>query len=484
MNNAKLSDLRPNPEQPRHVFDVPALLELAQSIRANGVIQPVVVEQNGHGYIIHDGERRWRASCALAVAQHKSSFDDTVLSEKITQVINGDLAKFLNINEPLLSETTIPVAITTEVTGSRIDRLVRATVANLQRADLTEVETARAYQAMADTGMTDSDIASACGKSRSTVANARRLLKLPDYLLQAIESGYCSARTAQAALPALDIKSHEITKMFDHNPNFSQWTSKYNPPTPTALFKRLSDPKHGSALTSEAVREIVQNMKAEIAPEPCPDCGKNIKGKTFPEADRWIDNIRYCGECKEKRIAAHNERLKTVMVARYCPRCGEKNFISEWYIAGKHLKQCCNCNVVLDADKFQTAQPQMFQADSPYAVHPCPKCGEKRILINPRANVVSCEDCGSEWNISGFHNAVDDKNAEVDQLIKSRADVGTPTPEPEKKKLEYYNPIASKLTDRINRLIRSVSDPDDMALLERRLDDICTEFFEMMAGRS
>lgn len=481
--DAKLSDLTPNPEQPRQTFAEPALLELAQSIRANGVIQPVVVEKNGHGYIIHDGERRWRASCALAVAEHESPFDDVILAEKITQVANGDVAKFLSINEPLLSETTIPVAITTVISGSKIDRLVRATVANLQRADLTEVETARAYQSMADTGMTDGDIATACGKSRSTVANSRRLLKLPDYLLQAIDSGYCSARTAQAALPALDIKSHEITKMFDHNPNFSQWASKYHPPTPPALFKRLSDPKHGSVLTSEAVREIVQNMKTEIAPEPCPDCGKNIKGKTFPEADRWIDNLRYCGECKEKRIAAHNAAQLKKMATRFCPRCGGENAISELRIEKKLYTQCDHCKVVIDADQYLISQPQILQPDSPYAVLPCPKCGEKRILINPRANLVGCEDCGAVWDIEGFHNAVDDKNAEVDQLIKSRADVGTPTPGPEKKKIEYYNPIASKLTDRINRLIRSVSDPDDMALLERRLDDICTEFSEMMAGR-
>lgn len=448
MNNAKLSDLRPNPEQPRHVFDVPALLELAQSIRANGVIQPVVVEQNGHGYIIHDGERRWRASCALAVAQHKSSFDDTILYEKITQVIN-DLAKFLSINEPLLSEKTIPIAITTEVSGSKIDRLVRATVANLQRADLTEVETARAYQAMADTGMTDSDIASACGKSRSTVANARRLLKLPDYLLQAVEGGYCSARTAQAALPALDIKSHEMefaSPKLKSNPDFA----KYNDvPTPTALFKRLANPdEYRQPLTSEDVRELIMKIKKAIAPDPCPRCKKNNL-KTIPDKDknylfdfdiatgkRGWQSHQYCRDCYLEFIAEYSQ----LTYQRYCAghKCG--NMIP---ITGS------------------------------------------QILLNTR---FTCPKCNGQWYPSSLR---DDPPCPP---YTATAPVGTPTTENNNavscdlsamsKPLGYYNAMASKLTDRITRLIRSVSDPDDMALLERRLDDICTEFREMMAGRS
>lgn len=425
----KLTDLIPNPQQPRQTFDDNAMLELAQSIREVGIIQPVVVEKSpvGYGYIIQDGERRWRAALALTVAQLRAKNDNDILAEYVAQVTNGNVQTFLNIHHDLLSETTIPIHLDDNANENR--RAVRAIVANVQRADLDDMELARAYQKLADTGLNDAQIAQAVSKSRSTVANARRLCKLPDYVQSAISNGWLSARTAQAALPALDLTEEQIQSAFPPmqiNPKF--FVHHDAPPTPTALFQRLA--QSNCDLTSEHVRDIVNNMKASIAPQPCPDCGTNIKGLFYPKADKWIDGLRYCIDCKNKRVEQHNENLKKSMVARYCPRCGEPNKISQWAIAGKHCNQCTVCKNVEEADKFLVNKPQALQQDSPYAVIPCPRCGAKLILINPLAGTANCAGCNEAWSsIKDFHNEADDRRRELDELhTRSEPEaVGVPT---------------------------------------------------------
>lgn len=156
----------PNPKQPRRTFDQKALEELAGTIKVLGVIQPIVVEAAGDRYFLHDGERRLRA----------------------TRLAGLD---------------TIP-AVVVSANGAEItdkERLIRAVVANEQRQQLTPVEVARSYQQLHEQGMNDSQIAAAMGKSREKVANARRLLKLPDLHLRALERGELSERQALALLP-------------------------------------------------------------------------------------------------------------------------------------------------------------------------------------------------------------------------------------------------------------------------------------------
>lgn len=157
----------PNPEQPRQTFDEDQLKELAGSIKANGVIQPIVVEITGDGgrYILHDGERRLRASKLAGLAE-------------------------------------IPAYIL-EPGADKKQLLIRAVVANVQRADLTPIEQARAFQEMAGLGMTDQEIANQVGKSRATIANARRLLNLPEAVQQKVgaEKDQLSERQAMALLP-------------------------------------------------------------------------------------------------------------------------------------------------------------------------------------------------------------------------------------------------------------------------------------------
>ena len=135
-----LSDLRPNPYQPRKKFDDEALNELAASIKENGVFQPIIVKKTVKGYDIVAGERRFRASKKAG-------------------------------------KTTIP-AIVKEFTDEEMMNI--SLLENLQREDLTAIEEANAYKAMLDSlDITQDELANKVGKSRSHITNTLGLLKLP-----------------------------------------------------------------------------------------------------------------------------------------------------------------------------------------------------------------------------------------------------------------------------------------------------------------
>ena len=135
-----LSELRPNPYQPRKIFDDEALNELAASIKANGVFQPIIVKKTIKGYDIVAGERRYRASKKAGL-------------------------------------TTIP-AIVKDFTDEEMMNI--ALLENLQREDLTAIEEANAYKVMIEnSNITQEELAIRVGKSRSHVTNILGLLKLP-----------------------------------------------------------------------------------------------------------------------------------------------------------------------------------------------------------------------------------------------------------------------------------------------------------------
>jgi ParB family chromosome partitioning protein len=160
--------LRPNEYQPRLRVDHARLEELAQSIRAHGVIQPIVVRRVGETYEIIAGERRWRA------AQHAGL-------------------------------RRVPVVVR-EVQGeSPHDRLEMALIENIQREDLNAIEEGVAYRRLADEfAMTQDAIAKAVGKDRSTVANMVRLLNLPDEVQEEVAAGRLSMGHARALLALTD----------------------------------------------------------------------------------------------------------------------------------------------------------------------------------------------------------------------------------------------------------------------------------------
>ena len=157
--------ISPNPEQPRTHFAEQNLEELTQSIRANGVVQPIVVRQRGNGYEIVAGERRWRASQRAELRR-------------------------------------IP-AVVKEVSDDKMLEL--ALVENIQRQELNPIEEAKAYSKLIEQlELTQEVVAERVGKSRTVVTTAIRLLRLPAEVLREIEQGRISAGHGRALLMTTD----------------------------------------------------------------------------------------------------------------------------------------------------------------------------------------------------------------------------------------------------------------------------------------
>ena len=158
--------LAPNDLQPRVQMDDARLQELADSIKANGIIQPILVRRTGTTYRIIAGERRWRA--AQRAGLHK-----------------------------------VPVVVRDVSDGKELLEL--ALIENIQRENLNAVDEALAYRRLADEfGLTQDQIAAAVGKDRSSVANFMRLLKLPDEVRADLAAGALSMGHARALLALTD----------------------------------------------------------------------------------------------------------------------------------------------------------------------------------------------------------------------------------------------------------------------------------------
>lgn len=157
--------ISPNRDQPRRTFNRDELQELADSIATHGVLQPLLVQADGDGYRIIAGERRLRAA-------------------------------------RLAGLSSVPAVVRTT---QGIEHLELALVENLQRADLNPVDEARGYRRLMELGgHTQEQVARRLGKSRVTVTNAMRLLKLPDDILTAVERGDITAGHARALLAVAD----------------------------------------------------------------------------------------------------------------------------------------------------------------------------------------------------------------------------------------------------------------------------------------
>jgi ParB family transcriptional regulator, chromosome partitioning protein len=167
-----VSAIKPNPRQPRHSFDEAALAELAESIKANGVIQPIIVEDEGSGsYLIIAGERRFRA------------------------------ARMAGLD-------AVPVLVRKYTNQQKLEI---ALVENVQREDLNPVEEAEAYRGLMEViGASQDEVAARVGKDRSTVANALRLLKLPETMLAALEKKDMSSGHGRALLSVVNPADREL----------------------------------------------------------------------------------------------------------------------------------------------------------------------------------------------------------------------------------------------------------------------------------
>lgn len=165
--------IKPNRYQPRSVFDDDKIIELSQSIKANGLIQPIVVREDEKGFEIIAGERRYRASILAGLTE--------------VDVIIKD------VDKQQLTEMAL--------------------VENIQREDLTSIEEARAYHILINEySLTQTSVAKQMGKSQSTIANKLRLLKLSDKVQQAIENRNISERHARALLSVEKEKQEAMLK--------------------------------------------------------------------------------------------------------------------------------------------------------------------------------------------------------------------------------------------------------------------------------
>lgn len=160
--------LAPSDQQPRLIMEDAKLDELAQSIKANGIIQPILVRRTGAVYRIIAGERRWRAAQRAGLLK-------------------------------------VPVIVREMPDGSERQLLELALVENLQRENLNPVDEALAYQRLTDEfGLTQDQVAAAVGKDRTSVANYLRLLRLPQEVRGDLASGALSMGHARALLALPD----------------------------------------------------------------------------------------------------------------------------------------------------------------------------------------------------------------------------------------------------------------------------------------
>ncbi len=161
LRDLPLESLVPNPNQPRRAFDASALEGLAASVRASGVLEPIIVRPRGDRYEIVVGERRWRAAQQAGLSQIPAQIRDVSDAEAI---------------ELALEE-------------------------NLLREDLNPIEEAHAFQRLlAEFGWTQEDLARRIGRNRSSIANTLRLLRLPEVIQEDLRTGQLSMGHARALL--------------------------------------------------------------------------------------------------------------------------------------------------------------------------------------------------------------------------------------------------------------------------------------------
>lgn len=227
-----------NPDQPRKSFDETQLSELSDSIKQNGVLQPILVRKKGDKYEIVAGERRYHAS------------------------------KLAGLKE-------IP-AIVREIDDVEVFQL--ALIENLQRSDLTPIEEARGYRQLLDTkGLTQEGLAKILSKSRSAIANTLRLMDLPQEVQDMMEEGQITAGHARAILAvpseegriklAQKIVAENLTVRQTENlaPLFSVTRDEIKPKNPAPqYFKRAARTLRQALDTTVKVKQVRGKNKIEI----------------------------------------------------------------------------------------------------------------------------------------------------------------------------------------------------------------------------
>ncbi|RLB52453.1 MAG: chromosome partitioning protein ParB [Deltaproteobacteria bacterium] len=251
-----VEDVHPNRDQPRSTFDDVKLEELAASIREIGILEPILVRtRKGGGYEIIAGERRWRAAQRAGLER-------------------------------------VPIFVRDLSTTEGFEA---ALVENLQREDLNPIETARAFARLVDElGHTQESVATRVGKSRSTVANSLRLLKLPDDVLERVEDGRLSEGHGRALLTAPTVGAMQ---KLARQAVGSQWSVRETERHARAANNKSKKPKKDKKLQRSAnVRDLETRLSHSLGSRVVL---KDKKGKgrveisysSFDELDRLLDKL-------------------------------------------------------------------------------------------------------------------------------------------------------------------------------------------------
>lgn len=213
-----ITKIQPNPNQPRTHFNETLLQELSESIRENGVLQPLLVRKKGQKYEIIAGERRYQASKLAGI-------------EKLPVIIKDvDDQKMLKL----------------------------ALIENLQRSDLNPIEEAKGYKKLLkESGMTQEALSKAVSKSRSAITNSLRLLDLPDEVQQFLFDGKMTAGHARAilAVPFEDARIRLARKVVDEGLSVRA-TENLAP-----LFSVGEEPKKTKAVTPQSYKKAARALR-------------------------------------------------------------------------------------------------------------------------------------------------------------------------------------------------------------------------------
>jgi ParB family chromosome partitioning protein len=219
--NLGIEEIHPDKHQPRRHFDEAHIAELAESIKSKGLLLPLIVRRAHEGYVLVAGERRWRAAQKAGLRE-------------------------------------LP-AMVREVSEKEAFEL--ALIENIQREDLNPLEEAEAYKRLIDEhGLTQDELASRVHKERSTVANALRLLRLPDSIKQAIVAGQLSMGHARALLAIAD--EGDLRKAAD-----KVIAEELSVRAAEALVQRLKSkrqPKEKQEKESVQVRHLVEKLQRKL----------------------------------------------------------------------------------------------------------------------------------------------------------------------------------------------------------------------------
>ena len=235
----KITEIEPNREQPRKKFDEDALLELAESIKQFGVIQPLIVQKKGDYYEIIAGERRWRA------------------------------AKIAGLKE-------VPVIIKNYTNQERVEISL---IENIQREDLNPIEEANAYKRLINEfNLKQDEVAERVSKSRTAVTNSMRLLKLDDRVQQMVIDDMISTGHARALL-SIEDKELQYTvanRIFDEKLSVRE-TEKLMKTIQLEKTEKKIDEKN--TVNSLIYKDIEEKIKAILGTKVIVDHKSNNKGK-------------------------------------------------------------------------------------------------------------------------------------------------------------------------------------------------------------